>query len=236
MSNTDRDLLLETVDCYLQSRGYLDPSPESKQFPSLKSWVKKLDCGFWVTIKNRLYSGVPRVYIEVAYPLSGTGGVGKDALDGVYVSLLQGGWQNRLLSKLAAVSTKADEIAKIRCPHCGGYMAQRTVKKDGDLKGKKFWGCLSYPTCRGIRAEWKMKAAEDDGKFANLKCPECQAPMAVRYVKKECVNKGKRFFGCTRFPDCRRIVENEEAMALRMMQEPTDPVLGGTNPFGGLTQ
>ena len=33
-----------------------------------------------------------------------------------------------------------------RCPYCGGRMVLRTRKKDG----AKFYGCASYPTCRGI--------------------------------------------------------------------------------------
>ena len=32
------------------------------------------------------------------------------------------------------------------CPYCGGRMVLRTRKKDG----AKFYGCESYPTCRGI--------------------------------------------------------------------------------------
>lgn len=32
------------------------------------------------------------------------------------------------------------------------------------------------------------------------KCPECGAPMAIRYSKKN----DRHFFGCTRFPLCHR--------------------------------
>ena len=32
------------------------------------------------------------------------------------------------------------------CPYCGGRMVLRTRKKDGS----KFYGCESYPACRGI--------------------------------------------------------------------------------------
>ena len=32
------------------------------------------------------------------------------------------------------------------CPYCGGRMVLRTRKKDG----AKFYGCESYPACRGI--------------------------------------------------------------------------------------
>ena len=36
------------------------------------------------------------------------------------------------------------------CPKCGGAMVQRTAKK-GATAGSKFWGCASFPNCRGIR-------------------------------------------------------------------------------------
>lgn len=35
------------------------------------------------------------------------------------------------------------------CPKCGSPMILRTVRK-GDNAGNKFWGCSTYPTCRGI--------------------------------------------------------------------------------------
>jgi ribosomal protein L37AE/L43A len=37
------------------------------------------------------------------------------------------------------------------CPQCGALMVKRTAKKR-DRSGETFWGCSSYPKCRGIRA------------------------------------------------------------------------------------
>lgn len=37
------------------------------------------------------------------------------------------------------------------CPKCGASMVKRTAKK-GNRLGESFWGCSSYPGCRGIRA------------------------------------------------------------------------------------
>ena len=43
------------------------------------------------------------------------------------------------------------EVADVpACPKCGGAMVQRTAKK-GATAGSKFWGCASFPNCRGIR-------------------------------------------------------------------------------------
>jgi restriction system protein len=36
------------------------------------------------------------------------------------------------------------------CPQCGSAMVLRTAKK-GDNPGQKFWGCSSFPKCRGTR-------------------------------------------------------------------------------------
>ncbi len=35
------------------------------------------------------------------------------------------------------------------CPKCGASMRRRTATK-GDFAGRSFWGCVSYPACRGI--------------------------------------------------------------------------------------
>ena len=36
------------------------------------------------------------------------------------------------------------------CPRCGSPMILRVARKGGN-KGKKFWGCPNFPTCRGIK-------------------------------------------------------------------------------------
>ena len=38
------------------------------------------------------------------------------------------------------------------CPECGAPMVRRQVKT-GSNTGKKFWGCSTYPKCRGVRDE-----------------------------------------------------------------------------------
>jgi restriction system protein len=36
------------------------------------------------------------------------------------------------------------------CPHCGKTMVRRAAKR-GARAGQAFWGCASYPSCKGIR-------------------------------------------------------------------------------------
>ena len=35
------------------------------------------------------------------------------------------------------------------CPKCGSEMVLRVAKK-GPHSGKRFWGCLKFPDCRGV--------------------------------------------------------------------------------------
>ena len=38
----------------------------------------------------------------------------------------------------------------LSCPKCGSDMVRRTAKR-GTNTGEAFWGCQTYPTCRGVR-------------------------------------------------------------------------------------
>lgn len=53
------------------------------------------------------------------------------------------------LTSLPAAEPAA--IVEQACPRCGGAMVKR-VAKQGANAGKAFWGCTSYPQCRGVRA------------------------------------------------------------------------------------
>ena len=44
---------------------------------------------------------------------------------------------------------KKVDIEEQICPKCGSNMVIRVAKK-GRYKGKRFWGCKKYPSCRGI--------------------------------------------------------------------------------------
>jgi len=43
----------------------------------------------------------------------------------------------------------AEKKKQVCCPKCGSAMVMRETKK-GENKGNKFWGCSSFPKCRGI--------------------------------------------------------------------------------------
>lgn len=48
------------------------------------------------------------------------------------------------------ISDSAPPALEVLCPACGGTMVERTAKR-GVNAGNPFWGCSSYPTCRGVR-------------------------------------------------------------------------------------
>ncbi|MDM4766152.1 restriction endonuclease [Pelomonas sp. SE-A7] len=47
-------------------------------------------------------------------------------------------------------ATQAHIPADVVCPACGAGMVQRTAKR-GSNAGAMFWGCSTYPACRGTR-------------------------------------------------------------------------------------
>lgn len=50
----------------------------------------------------------------------------------------------------APLSMRPQAAASPACPSCGAAMVLRTAKK-GANAGKPFWGCSTYPACRGTR-------------------------------------------------------------------------------------
>ncbi|MDA8442354.1 MAG: type I DNA topoisomerase, partial [Peptococcaceae bacterium] len=69
----------------------------------------------------------------------------------------------------------------VACPKCGAPVVARRSKK-----GRKFFGCSSYPECDYI--SWERPAGKD--------CPDCGQPMVIKFAKKGnkivCTNKDCR--------------------------------------------
>lgn len=86
-----------------------------------------------------------------------------------------------------------DELVEGRqCPDCGG-----------DLKVKhgrfgKFIGCGNYPKCKHIES---LNKPADTG----VECPECHQGKIVKRKSR----RGKIFFSCSRYPDCKYALWNE---------------------------
>lgn len=75
-----------------------------------------------------------------------------------------------------------DEVSDVICEFCGRNM----VYKQG--RYGKFLACPGFPQCRNTKA-----IVESTG----FKCPKCSGELIVRKTK-----KGKKFYGCSRYPEC----------------------------------
>jgi len=76
----------------------------------------------------------------------------------IHVSVQRSYSQSELNSKLSAYLSGKQTIdeqlepveeSSPRCPKCGSEMKLRTAKQ-GERKGRDFWGCTKYPKCDGI--------------------------------------------------------------------------------------
>jgi DNA topoisomerase-1 len=86
----------------------------------------------------------------------------------------------------------ADEVSEEVCEQCGRNMVIKTGRYG------KFLACPGFPECRNTRP-----LLETTG----VPCPRCKkGELVVRRSK-----KGRRFFGCSRYPECDFMVWDEPA-------------------------
>lgn len=128
---------------------------------------------------------------------------------------------DQTLSRNVVVKEPAPEYGKSTpetpyahaCPRCGGPMVHR-IRKRGEKAGEAFWGCSSYPTCRGIlpleteptSPESEADPRKESGeKTGNPPCPACGEAMVLRTARKG-EKAGRQFYGCSHFPKCRGTV------------------------------
>jgi DNA topoisomerase-1 len=92
---------------------------------------------------------------------------------------------------------------------CGnGYLQRRKSKSRND----NFWGCSNYPECKytlpdddgkpGERSEKKSTKACVNQAVGKI-CPTCQSGQLVLRTIKNGRNQGKKFHGCSNFPECK---------------------------------
>ena len=85
-------------------------------------------------------------------------------------------------SKLTRIKVK-DEVSDVICDKCGRNM----VYKFGPHG--KFLACPGFPECRNTMAIVEK---------AGIKCPECGKDLILRKTQ-----KGRRYYGCEGYPECR---------------------------------
>jgi len=75
-----------------------------------------------------------------------------DLIDGAALKRMIDSAQPSLARKSAAVpGAVRSPVVEPICPRCGSPMIKRVARK-GANAGKSFWGCRSYPQCKGVRA------------------------------------------------------------------------------------
>jgi DNA topoisomerase-1 len=87
----------------------------------------------------------------------------------------------------------APEVVEGRsCPKCESDLIIRTGRYG------KFIGCSSYPACKYIEP---LEKPEDTG----VQCPECKKGNILKRKSR----RGKVFFSCERYPDCKYAIWNQ---------------------------
>lgn len=90
------------------------------------------------------------------------------------------------------VSHDAELVEGRECPDCGGQLKVKHGRYG------KFIGCGNYPKCKHI--ESLNKPAE-----TGVECPECKQGKIVKRQSR----RGRVFFSCSRYPDCKYAIWNE---------------------------
>jgi DNA topoisomerase-1 len=119
------------------------------------------------------------------------------------ISLGKSVWYDQLKSfydKFMPLVANADEnMEKIYpvyvdedCPECGSPL----VKRNGRFG--PFIACSGFPKCHYIKKEEKIEAIETD-----VKCPKCETGFLVEKYAYKGRSKGKKFYACNRYPDCK---------------------------------
>lgn len=88
-------------------------------------------------------------------------------------------------------------MTDLDCPKCGAKLQKIWSH------GKYFYGCSDYPACdfSASAEELTFNRDEYDSSFNwDQLCPKCQSPMKIRH------GRYGAFLGCTRYPECKGIV------------------------------
>ncbi len=103
------------------------------------------------------------------------------------------------------------------CPECGKSLQKIWSRQ------KYFYGCSNYPECRFTAPveSFNFNKEDFDPTFDwTQTCPKCTSEMKIRY------GKFGPFLGCSRYPDCRGIVNIPRKDEVPASEMPICPALG----------
>ena len=107
-------------------------------------------------------------------------------------------------------------LTDIDCPNCGHKLQKIWARK------KYFYGCSNYPECEFTTSAEALdfKKEDYDPTFNwDQPCPKCASPMKVRH------GKFGAFLGCSRYPECRGLVNIAKAGEPLPADMPTCPAI-----------
>ncbi len=108
-------------------------------------------------------------------------------------------------------------MTDINCPKCG-HKLQKIWARD-----KYFYGCSNYPDCKFTvpieSLEFKKEDYAEDFDW-DTPCPKCNSHMTVRF------SRFGAFLGCSRYPDCKGIVNIPQKGEALPENLPSCPAIG----------
>lgn len=109
-------------------------------------------------------------------------------------------------------------LTEIDCPKCGAHKLQKIWSRN-----KYFYGCSNYPDCdytAPIEALTFNKEDYDPNFDWEQACPICKSPMVLRH------GRYGAFLGCSRYPDCKGIVNIPKKGEEVFTDLPSCPAIG----------
>jgi restriction system protein len=110
---------------------------------------------------------------------------------------------HEILPGQSASSTAISSVAPA-CPKCGAGMTKRIASK-GENAGKEFWGCSTYPKCKGILpvasdtnnspTKTEEQSVDTEAATPQKTCPQCGGGLILRKFQSG-PRVGEQFYGC----------------------------------------
>ncbi|WP_238378889.1 restriction endonuclease [Geobacter metallireducens] len=134
-----------------------------------------------------------------------------DFARGLNVELIDGRQLRQIIDNARRPSTDVvrheifpKAVSSPNCPKCGAEMKKR-VARQGSNAGREFWGCSTYPKCKGIvpvtinqdtdQAKVTMQPTIPPVDASKKLCPQCGEELVLRQFQSG-PRIGQQFYGC----------------------------------------
>ena len=122
-----------------------------------------------------------------------------------------------VLEKAVKEAHVPKEMTDIDCPDCGSKLQKIWAKN------KYFYGCSKYPDCKYTTAiealDFDKSDYAEDFEWEQ-DCPKCKSPMTLRH------GRFGPFLGCSKYPECRGIVNIPKKGDPKQEDLPDCPAIG----------